>query len=140
MAVEHYEITAIDFVRESGKVFTTTENSHLLTELTEYTITLKACLDTTFADFVAADRSVSAATSEEYWQVQGNGNVYASATRIVRDGNGRSRNFSPDRKPELSRDVFEYVRQSDSTHASIHWNAHVGNPLMPTAIVRRIKI
>jgi hypothetical protein len=44
-------------------------------------------LDDTCETSLAADATASAPTSEEYWQVQGTGNSFTTATRIVADGN-----------------------------------------------------
>lgn len=54
---------------------------------TTYTVALKACLDEACERSLDADVTGSGRTSEEYWQVQGSGNTFSRATKIVSDGN-----------------------------------------------------
>ncbi|MBI2187027.1 MAG: fibronectin type III domain-containing protein [Acidobacteria bacterium] len=54
---------------------------------TPYTATIKACLDAGCERSLEADAAASAQTPAEYWRVQGTGNSYTTATKIVSDGN-----------------------------------------------------
>lgn len=86
---DHYEITATDSVRATLTRFSTRETNVTLTELkagTQYTINLRACRAANCQQAYEAG-SASAATPEEFWQLQGTGNSIASATRIIADGN-----------------------------------------------------
>lgn len=89
-AVDHYEVVASDSVSFSTQTFTTNAAQVTLTGLksgTQYNLRLKACRDQNCSQFTPADKEAQGATSEEYWQVQGAGNSYATATHIVSDGN-----------------------------------------------------
>jgi hypothetical protein len=88
--VDHYEILASDNISSSSQHFTTNATHLTLTGLksgTQYNLRLKACRDKSCSQFISADRDAQGATSDEYWQVQGTGNTYATAMRIVSDGN-----------------------------------------------------
>jgi hypothetical protein len=54
---------------------------------TAYTVALSACLDAACASSLAADAAAAGETEQEFWQVQGTGNSYSTAARIVSDGN-----------------------------------------------------
>ncbi len=90
--VDRYEVLAQDTV--SGCSVTQTADG-LVTETTltglrsgtTYELNLHAILKRDGATRCSADRTASAKTEEEYWQVQGTGNSVATATRTVEDGN-----------------------------------------------------
>jgi hypothetical protein len=54
---------------------------------TQYIVRLRACLDAGCAEFLESDETATASTEEEYWRVQGTGDSYATADRLVPDGN-----------------------------------------------------
>lgn len=95
IAIDHYEVSATDFVRNTATRFCTSETSLTLTGLksgTSYTINLRACREANCQ--VAYDAGVvTVATPEEFWQLQGTGNTIATATRIISDGNVGSHAF-----------------------------------------------
>lgn len=89
VAVDHYEINVTDGVSLLTQTFSVSTNNSTLTELksgTSYSVNLKACFDRSCAQSVSSD-TANATTSEEYWQVQGTGNSYETATKAVVDGN-----------------------------------------------------
>jgi len=62
----------------------------LVTDLkagTTYTARLRACMDDGCATFIEANERPSAATADEYWRVNGSGHSFATADRVVDDGN-----------------------------------------------------
>lgn len=88
--INHYELIATDTISSFAQTFTTNATQHTVAGLksgTQYNLHLKACRDQNCSQFMTADKDAQGATSEEYWQVQGAGNSYATATRIVSDGN-----------------------------------------------------
>lgn len=89
VAVDHYEINATDGVSLLTQTFNISTNNSTLAGLksgTSYSVNLKACFDKNCAQFISSD-TANDTTSEEYWQVQGVGNSYATATKAVVDGN-----------------------------------------------------
>jgi uncharacterized protein (TIGR03437 family) len=88
--VHHYEIAAAE--RRSTVRLSTPADARdaVVRDLksgTEYTITLAACLDPECAIATRAAESATAVTEDEYWAIQGAGNSYATAARLVPDGN-----------------------------------------------------
>jgi len=87
-AVDHYEISAVESIKNTT-VTTASASSPVtlggLKAATAYQVTVKACKDSA-CQSAASAAAVSAATSPEYWQLQGTGNGYANATRAVKDG------------------------------------------------------
>lgn len=87
--IHHYAITAT----ESGGVplsYSATASPFDLGALesaTEYTIAIAACLDASCSRTIASTETVKAKTEEEYWQIRGTGRSFATAHRIVSDGN-----------------------------------------------------
>lgn len=89
--VDHYELTATEAVQNSSVTAqaTATEVTATIDVLkagTAYTVTLKACEDADCTAYASADAGASGTTAEEVWQIQGTGNSYDDATRIVDDG------------------------------------------------------
>lgn len=90
-AVHHYKISAKETATNSYVTAETTQTGVTLANLkagTAYAITVAACADANCAQPAAAT-AVDATTSEEYWQLQGNGNATTGLTKIVADGNAR---------------------------------------------------
>ena len=54
---------------------------------TKYTTNLRACLNLDCSEFIQSPESVTTTTEEEYWRIQGRGISYATADRLVADGN-----------------------------------------------------
>jgi len=54
---------------------------------TEYAVRLQACLEADCHEFLESDQAASASTEEEHWRIQGKGNSFATADRLVPDGN-----------------------------------------------------
>ncbi len=93
--VDHYEAQAVDGVAATSQTVSAASPGLLLMGLkagTAYTVTVKACLDRGCSQFLQSPPT-TAATSEEYWQVQGAGSGYATATRVVADGNVGAHGF-----------------------------------------------
>lgn len=89
-AVHHYVLTLADGVTGASVSAQATATRVTVTGLksaTPHTATLKACLDEACATSLDADAGATAQTEAEYWQVQGTGNSYSTATKIVSDGN-----------------------------------------------------
>ena len=89
-AVHHYVLTLTDGVTGTSSALDVTSTRVTVSGLksaTPHTATLKACLDDACGTSLDADAPASGQTEAEYWQVQGTGNAYSTATRIVSDGN-----------------------------------------------------
>lgn len=89
IAIDHYEIDAVEMIGSSATRVISASNTATLTGLkagTEYQVTVKACHDAA-CHYTAISRPANGATSAEYWQIQGTGNSYTTATRVVADGN-----------------------------------------------------
>jgi hypothetical protein len=89
-AVHHYLLTLTDGVTGAPSVLETTDTRVTLSGLksgTAHSAALKACLTADCATALDAEAPASGRTAEEYWQVQGTGNSFSTATKIVSDGN-----------------------------------------------------
>lgn len=89
-AVHRYILTLTDGVTGAAVSVEATATRVTVTGLksgTAHTATLRACLDAECAASLDADAPASGQTADEYWQVQGTGNSYGTATKIVSDGN-----------------------------------------------------
>lgn len=89
ITIDHYEIEATESIGSTRVQVSTKTTPATLTELksgTPYDVSVKACHD---LDCRYSVQSVAATgtTSEEYWQVQGTGNSYTTANKVVVDGN-----------------------------------------------------
>ncbi|MFQ5407412.1 MAG: fibronectin type III domain-containing protein [Anaerolineales bacterium] len=71
---------------------------------TSYEISLQACLNVDCSQSRRASDSAVGVTAEEYWQLQGAGNGYDGATRVVEGGNNIAYVivWGPEAGPELS--------------------------------------
>jgi hypothetical protein len=58
-----------------------------LKSATSYETFIRACLNESCDSFLDGDRTAATATPAEYWRVAGTGASYATAARLVRDGN-----------------------------------------------------
>ena len=88
-AVHRYILTLADGVTGASVAVETAETRVTVTGLksgTTHTVTLKVCLDEACATSLDADAPASGQTADEYWQVQGTGNSYGTATKIYADG------------------------------------------------------
>jgi uncharacterized protein (TIGR03437 family) len=89
-AVHHYVIVAAE-PRSSVRAEASGSASEAvvvgLKAGTEYAFELRACLDSGCGAALWSAETVRAATEEEYWTVQGRGSSYATADRLVADGN-----------------------------------------------------
>lgn len=86
--VDHYLITATEALKNTSVTSTSKTTSSTLTDLkaaTSYSVQVKACKDSVCGAFGSAS-PVAAATSAEYWQLQGTGNTYPTMTHTVSDG------------------------------------------------------
>ncbi|MBI1881208.1 MAG: fibronectin type III domain-containing protein, partial [Chloroflexi bacterium] len=88
VVVNHYRVTAL----EGGTMVSATTTSLNLTLVnlksgTTYLVSLTACLDANCTQTLNAAAGASGRTEEEYWQIQGTGNSFSTATKIVADGN-----------------------------------------------------
>lgn len=88
-AANHYRVTYVDGITskessvDSEAAELTLEN---LKAGTEYKISIAACADSNCSSALFSE-SASGKTSEEYWQIQGEGSSYADANHVVADGN-----------------------------------------------------
>jgi len=90
-SVDHYLLTATETVGGAPLTFvaassTTSVTLTALESGTEYRIAIRACVNTACSTSVDGN-SVIVTTDEEFWQVRGTGNSFATAARIVSDGN-----------------------------------------------------
>ncbi len=92
--IDHYEVTA-STGRSTVRTITAASGTVLrgLKSGTEYAVTLRACLDAPCAQWLDADTPEVARTEDEYWQIQGGGNSFATARKLVADGNVGSSAF-----------------------------------------------
>ena len=82
-SVDHYRVLYNELSVDSK------ENEIVIDQLkagTEYTISVDACLDTNCGNILKSE-SLTGETSEEYWQIQGEGSSYKDADLVVADGN-----------------------------------------------------
>jgi uncharacterized protein (TIGR03437 family) len=89
-AVHHYRITAAETRSSVRAEASATASETLIRNLkaaTEYTVTVRACLDADCARALTSSDTARATTEDEYWAIQGRGNSYATADRLVPDGN-----------------------------------------------------
>lgn len=91
-SIDHYTISATEALMNTNVTVTATASatSATLTPLkaaTNYSVTVKACIDSTCSS--AGSATVSATTPSEYWQLQGTGNTVSTLTKPVSDGNAR---------------------------------------------------
>jgi hypothetical protein len=87
--VDHYEVT-MEEASGGTNTLSTSATELTITDLksdTGYNFTLRACRDAECTRTLNARETVEARTPAEYWQVQGTGGSFATATRIVADGN-----------------------------------------------------
>lgn len=88
--VDHYEITATDIADGAVLTFsrsTSPTDLELLESGTDYRIVITACLDASCAVAIRDASTATARTSDEYWQIRGTGSSYATASKVVSDGN-----------------------------------------------------
>jgi uncharacterized protein (TIGR03437 family) len=125
-AVHHYAIAAAERRSSTRSIAPGDARDATVRELkagTEYSLTLLACLDQDCALALRAPDPAVATTEEEYWAIQGTGNSYAAAARLVPDGNVGSHAFryGPWAGPELDGRVQLYYNpmQGDEKGAKI---------------------
>lgn len=98
--IDHYELTATESVQTTS-VSTTAASSSTSATLTGlksgtiYTVSLKACKDSSCSSSLSADASASGTTEQEYWQLQGSSSSdsFSAMTEIVTDGNTKAYAF-----------------------------------------------
>lgn len=119
--VDHYLLSAVDGV--AGTVVEAeVEDAEevLLTGLksqTEYRFSVRACLDADCESALTADEMAQASTSSEYWQIQGTGNGYDSATKVVEVGTGSTLSYVlpyGDWAPKALQGVVKYLFNAHS--------------------------
>lgn len=119
-----YQVVATEGQRGASQNFSAPAGSTAL-ELTglkagtPYATIVKACR-TTACDEAGIAEAVYATTSEEHWQIQGTGNGYASATKMVADGSVLSYliRFGTEAGSSLSGKSQYYYKNSGSPNAS----------------------
>jgi hypothetical protein len=92
VAVDHYALSANETAGGVPLSFSAagSATSMTLTRLeagTAYRVSIRACLDASCASSLTADAAATAATEDEYWQIRGTGGSYATADKLVSDGN-----------------------------------------------------
>ena len=92
-AIDHYLVTATESgtVNQVSVTATNAVTSATLSPLkagTAYSVTVKACADTTCNSAGTSD-TATGSTPSEHWQLQGTGNTVATLTKPVSDGNAR---------------------------------------------------
>jgi hypothetical protein len=88
-AVDHYRVLYVDGVNSKESSVETEDNEVTLENLkagTKYEISIVQCLDSDCSS-ASLSESVAGETSEEYWQIQGEGSSYSDADHVVADGN-----------------------------------------------------
>jgi uncharacterized protein (TIGR03437 family) len=125
-AVHHYVIAAAErrsSIRSTAPGDAREATIRELKAGTEYSLSLLACLDPDCAVAMRAPEHAVASTEEEYWAIQGAGNSYATAARLVPDGNVGSYAFryGPWAGPDLEGRVQLYYNpmQGDEKGAKI---------------------
>jgi len=88
--LDHFEVTASEN-RSSVTVSAGADSSSVtvpgLKSATQYTVRLRACLDSACRLTIQTEGESSTATEEEYWRVLGSGNSFSSADKLIPDGN-----------------------------------------------------
>lgn len=95
-AVHHYRIEAEEprfTVRAQAAGDATAFTLTGLKSATAYTIRLRACLEEGCENYLDAPVEASITTPNEYWRIAGTGRGYATARRLVEDGNIGSHAF-----------------------------------------------
>lgn len=95
IAIDHYEVEATESIGSTTVKLSTGSIATTLSGLkagTTYAVTVKACYDAA-CRYSVTSLPASGKTSEEYWQIQGTGNSYNTATRVISDGNIGSHGF-----------------------------------------------
>lgn len=95
IVIDHYEVEASESIGSSRVQVTAPTTPVTLTGLksgTPYTVTVRGCHDVN-CRYSATSIAGTGTTSEEHWQIQGTGNSYSTASRIVSDGNIGSHAF-----------------------------------------------
>ncbi len=95
IAIDHYEVEAAESIGSTTVKLSTGSIATTLSGLkagTTYAVTVKACYDAA-CRYSVTSLPASGKTSEEYWQIQGTGNSYNTATRVISDGNIGSHGF-----------------------------------------------
>jgi hypothetical protein len=88
--VSGYRVRARDAVSTVEMVVTAEALSATLPDLkaaTAYEITVEACLGEECAETLQSDEALTLTTEAEYWRIQGTGRSYATAAKVVPDGN-----------------------------------------------------
>ncbi len=88
-SADHYRVIYVDGITSKENSVDTEETELTLENLkagTEYQISIAACVDSDCSEALLSE-SISGKTSEEYWQIQGEGSSYADADHVVADGN-----------------------------------------------------
>ena len=88
--VDHFVVTAVDVAGGLPLAFPAASSPVEITTLasgTEYRITIAACIDTACVTRLTDDAAVTAKTDDEYWQIRGTGSSYATAQKLISDGN-----------------------------------------------------
>lgn len=88
-SADHYRVIYTDDITSKENSVDTEETELTLENLkagTEYEISIAVCADSNCSSTLFSE-SVSGKTSEEYWQIQGEGSSYADADHVVADGN-----------------------------------------------------
>lgn len=89
ISIDHYEVDATESIGSTRVRISTKTTPATLTGLksgTAYTVTVRGCHDVN-CRYSATSISASGSTAEEHWQIQGTGNSYSTASRVVTDGN-----------------------------------------------------
>jgi hypothetical protein len=91
---DHYLLTATETsggapLTYTAKSSATSATIAALESGTEYRIVIRACLNAACSSSIDGNSAV-VTTDEEYWQVRGTGSSFATAARIVSDGNTKA--------------------------------------------------
>lgn len=94
-AIHHYVLTATETAGGTPLRFTAAAGStskvlDALESATEYRVGITACPDAACTRSVAASSTAIGGTDEEVWQIRGTGSSYATAERLVSDGNTKA--------------------------------------------------
>lgn len=96
--VDHYRLTAIDDIKgdtviQDVSVSQNSDTLEMLKSATAYSISIRACGNSSCSNYIPCKNNVTDSTSNEYWQLQGTGNTVSGVTKLISDANVLSYGF-----------------------------------------------
>ncbi len=136
-SIDHYAVTATKATGGVPIVFNMAAAGTItgLESATEYRITLKACVDAACSSSLDGG-SATVTTDEEYWQIRGTGSTFATADKIVSDGNTKpwAVRWGADAGTELAGKAQLYYDPISSTEKGIKIGTNGNTPSSASSV------